>query len=304
MEVRALMIPLQPNPFFMKIAYVSYQIQEKYTSATVDEDKSLLDFLTGKGLSIARVIWNDLAVDWKNYDVAVIKSPWDYHEHIAEFRQWLDHLESLNVKLLNPYERVRWNMDKHYLGEIAASGLSVIPSFFLEKGARLNLNALSTYFNTEKLIIKPCISAGAKNTYILTAQNLTDQEAQINGLLQEETFVAQPFMPEIHNGEWSFLFFNGKYSHCLLKVPKDGDFRVQSYHGGSVNVQESVDKHIKSATAYVEQYAKGCLYARVDGLIVNGALSLMELELIEPYLFLDTHQEAFESYYQALSASL
>jgi glutathione synthase/RimK-type ligase-like ATP-grasp enzyme len=288
----------------MKIAYVSYQIQEKYTSATVDEDKTLLDFLTNKGLSIERVIWNDPAADWKSYDVAIIKSPWDYHEHITEFKQWLDHLESLNVKLLNPYEHVRWNMDKHYLGEIAASGLAVIPSFFLEKGDRLDLNALTAHFNTEKLIIKPCISAGAKNTFILTAQNLADYEAQINGLLLEEAFLAQPFMPEIHYGEWSFLFFNGVYSHSLLKIPKDGDFRVQSYHGGSVNAQEGVDKHIQSAAAYVEQYAQGCLYARVDGLIVNGELNLMELELIEPYLFLDTHEEASENYYKALSAKL
>lgn len=288
----------------MKIAYVSYQIQEKYTSATVDEDKTLLDFLTDKGLSIERVIWNDPAVAWKSYDLAIIKSPWDYHEHIAAFKQWLDQLELLNVRLLNPYERVRWNMDKHYLGEIAASGLAVIPSFFLEKGDRLDLDALTTHFNAEKLIIKPCISAGAKNTYILTAQNLSDHESQINELLQEEAFVAQPFMPEIHDGEWSFLFFNGKYSHSLLKIPKDGDFRVQSYHGGSVNAQEGVDKHIKSAAAYVEQYAQDCLYARVDGLIVNGELNLMELELIEPYLFLDTHPEASENYYQALSASL
>ncbi|SHF29464.1 ATP-grasp domain-containing protein [Pedobacter caeni] len=288
----------------MKIAYVSYQIQEKYTSATVDEDKTLLDFLTGKGLSIERVIWNDPAADWKNYDVAIIKSPWDYHENINEFKQWLDHLQSLNVKLLNPYERVRWNMDKHYLGEIADSGLAVIPSIFLERGDSLDLNALTAHFNTEKLIIKPCISAGAKNTYILTVQNLADHEAQINELLQEEAFVAQPFMSEIHDGEWSFLFFNGTYSHSLLKTPKDGDFRVQSYHGGSVNPQEGVGKHIQSATAYVEQYAKGCLYARVDGLIVNGELSLMELELIEPYLFLDTHPEASENYYKALLVNL
>lgn len=288
----------------MKIAYVSYQIQEKYTSTTVDEDKTLLEFLTGKGLSIERVIWNDPAADWKNYELAIIKSPWDYHEHIAEFKQWLDHLEALNVKLLNPYERVRWNMDKHYLGEIADSGLAVIPSLFLEKGERLDLKALMSHFKTEKLIIKPCISAGAKNTYILTAQNLSSHQAEINGLLQEEAFVAQPFMPEIHDGEWSFLFFNGKYSHSLLKIPKDGDFRVQTYHGGSVNAQQGLDKHIKSATAYVEQYAQGCLYARVDGLIVNGELNLMELELIEPYLFLDTHQEASENYYSALLGSL
>ncbi len=288
-----------------KTAYVSYHVQEKYTSATIqDEDVTLLNFLSDKGLSVERVVWNDPMVDWKNYDLAIIKSPWDYHEYINEFKQWLDQLKALGVKLLNPYERVRWNMDKHYLKEIADSGLPVIGSVFLEKEDRLDFVTLASHFNTDKLIIKPCISAGAKNTYMLTKENLSAHQEQINQLLQEEAFVVQPFMQEIHDGEWSFLFFNGNYSHSLLKVPKDGDFRVQHYHGGSINAQEGVSEHILSAETYVKQYAAGCLYARVDGLIVGGQLNLMELELIEPYLFLGTHPEALENYYQALLANL
>ncbi|MBC8984549.1 hypothetical protein H9X96_02015 [Pedobacter sp. N36a] len=287
----------------MKIAYVSYQIQEIYTSTTEDEEFTLLNFLLDKGLSIERVIWNDPLVQWENYQLAILKSPWDYTEHLTDFQKWLHQLESLGIQLLNPYDRVRWNMDKHYLQEITESGLPVIPSSYLEKGSVLTiLQVLLSSFNVDKLIIKPCISAGARNTFILTAENFSEKKELINSLLQKEAFIVQPFMKEVFDGEWSFLFFNGKYSHCLLKVPKDGEFRVQHYYGASVNVTQTASVYIQEAQAYVTQFAAGCLYARVDGLIVNGQLNLMELELIEPYLFLSTQPESFENYYQALSA--
>ncbi|MBB2151354.1 ATP-grasp domain-containing protein [Pedobacter gandavensis] len=287
-----------------KIAYVSYHIQEVYTPITEDEESTLLNFLLEKGLAIERVIWNDPLVDWEKYNLAILKSPWDYTDHLTDFKQWLDHLESLGIKLLNPFDKVRWNMDKHYLQEIADAGLPVIKSLYLEKGSVLNLSSLLAGFNVDQLIIKPCVSAGAKHTYVLREDNFADHQEQINDLLKENAFIVQPFMKEVFEGEWSFLFFNGNFSHCLLKVPKDGEFRVQHYYGGSVSVQETADKYIQEAKAYVDQFAKGCLYARVDGLLVNDQLNLMELELIEPYLFLNSHPGSLENYYQALTVQL
>ncbi len=112
--------------------------------------------------------------------------------------------------------------------------------------------------------------------------------------------MAQPFMPEIADGEWSYLFFNGKFSHSLLKKPAEGDFRVQHYHGGTISKVAASPEQIKSAGLYVEKFATDTLYARVDGIHRNGELYLMELELIEPYLFLNTAPEAFHNYYVAL----
>lgn len=287
-----------------KIAYVSYHIQEVYTPITEDEESTLLNFLLEKGLAIERVIWNDPLVDWGKYNLAILKSPWDYTDHLTDFKQWLNHLESLGIKLLNPFDKVRWNMDKHYLQEIADAGLPVIKSLYLEKGSVLDLSSLLASFNVDQLIIKPCVSAGAKHTYVLREENFAKHQEQINDLLKENAFIVQPFMKEVFEGEWSFLFFNGNFSHCLLKVPKDGEFRVQHYYGGSVSVQETADKYIQEAKAYVDQFAKGCLYARVDGLLVNEELNLMELELIEPYLFLNSHPGSLENYYQALMVQL
>jgi glutathione synthase/RimK-type ligase-like ATP-grasp enzyme len=286
----------------MKIAYISYVKQQRYTQGlTVDEESGLLEFLKEKGLDIDLVIWNDVKVDWKQYQVAILKSPWDYHENITAFYQWLDAIKQYNIKLLNPVDIVRWNTDKHYLKDIADAGLPVIPSFFLEKGTTLSTGSeLFDKVGAAKLVIKPCISAGAKNTLVLTPENMATEVQRLNGLLSAESYLVQPFQEEIKNGEWSFLFFNGEYSHGLLKKPGAGDFRVQHYLGGSIEYPEAEPKHIRQAAAYVKRFAAGTLYARVDGILKNGAFHLMELELIEPYLFLDSDKARFENYYMAL----
>eukprot|EP01132_Coremiostelium_polycephalum_P012482 gene12482-15257_t len=286
----------------MKIALISYQVQEKYTLGIAkDEDSLLLDFLRSKGLDVERAIWNDPTVNWTDFQIAVLKSPWDYHENMKDFLRWLDLLLHLDIRLLNPDPLIRWNSDKHYLKEIAAAGFKTIPSLFLEKGEQPDFIALFEKLGTETIIVKPCISAGAKNTIKIHKQELSEKKDVVLNLLKRESFLVQPFMEEVLTGEWSYLFFNGKFSHSLLKTPGKDDFRVQHYHGGSIKPVTAASEHIEAAAAYVEHFAKNALYARVDGLIHKDELYLMELELIEPYLFLDTQNDAYEHYYQALT---
>ena len=118
----------------MKIAYITYNGALKYSLANgFNENEDLLPFLQNRGLDIASEIWDDPLVEWEKYDVALLKTPWDYHQKFGQFKLWLEKIESLNIKLLNDYQTVRWNMDKHYLLEIAASGFDIIPSIFLEQ---------------------------------------------------------------------------------------------------------------------------------------------------------------------------
>jgi glutathione synthase/RimK-type ligase-like ATP-grasp enzyme len=284
----------------MKIAYISCHDYAKYSVGYQDEESLLLDFLLRKGLDIERRVWNDITVDWKQYDVAILKSPWDYHEYIEHFHFWLDTLEASGVRLLNPVETVRWNSDKHYLQDIAKSGMRVIPTLFVERGTTPDLLHYFEQLQAERVILKPCISAGAKNILTIDRDDIKGKQAEIERLLLAESYIVQPFMEEIFAGEWSYIFFNGKFSHCILNVPGDGDFRVQHYHGGSTKAAEAELTHIESATAYVMQFGNGSLYTRVDGIIRNGQFHLMELELIEPYLYLDTHPGVCEHFYSAL----
>ncbi|MDQ3392780.1 MAG: hypothetical protein M3512_01500 [Bacteroidota bacterium] len=255
-------------------------------------------------MRIERIIWNDPAVNWADYEIAILKSPWDYHEKLTDFYTWLDMLESSQVSVLNSDKLVRWNSDKHYLKEIADAGLNVISTLFLEKGTRPDITNLFDQLGTDKIIIKPCVSAGAKSTAILRRSDVHLKQNSIYQSLRIESYMAQPFFDEIYLGEWSYLFFNGIYSHSVLKVPKNGDFRVQHYLGGSIIPAEPKSEEILQAAAYIEQFASDTLYARVDGLIRNGRLYLMELELIEPYLFLNAHTDALENYYHALAYQL
>lgn len=286
----------------MKIAYVGYKIQEKYTQGVSNnEDDELLLFLQQKGLQIDFVVWNDNSINWENYTIILIKSPWDYHEEISLFYAWLKKMESLELRMLNPIKIIKWNSNKRYLDDIFKAGLPVISSIYLGKGTQIPTdNSLFTQFGTDKIVVKPCVSAGAKNTIILDEKSLVQQSETINLLLAEEEYIVQPYVKEIANGEWSFIFFNGKYSHSALKVPKEGDFRVQHYHGGSILYPEPDYKYIQQAQKYVQEFAVGTLYARVDGIVKEDTLFLMEIELIEPYLFLNSEKERQERYYQAL----
>lgn len=290
----------------MRIAYVSYADQGKYAADSLeDEEMILLARLRESGLDVHREVWTDKKVAWASYHVILLKSPWDYHEKYEAFCRWLDKVKGLGIRLLNPHHIVKWNSDKHYLQKIAKAGLKVIPSAIIERGELPLLSSFFYQFGTDKLIIKPCVSAGARDTFIVTPQNLAEQQLLVTQLAKAEAFIVQPFIKEIEaEGEWSFIFLNGRFSHSVLKKPKRGDFRVQPYHGGTTDAAVAEDRHVQSASAYVEQFAKGCLYARVDGILINNELHLMELELIEPYLFLNAHPEGYQRYTDALHDAL
>ena len=290
----------------MKIALVTYQDKGAYHAINVsNEDDLLINYLHDKGLIITKEIWNDSAVKWEDYDVAIIKSPWDYFDHISDFYAWLQHMESLNIRLLNPVDTLKWNADKRYLNDIKSAGLNITPTEFLSSSSELELSSYFSTYDCEQIIVKPAVSGGSKNTFKLTKDNFESNLPLIKQLIEKETFIVQPFLKEIEtDGEMSFLFFGGKFSHAVLKKAASGDFRVQATFGGTVHPQNPSPDIILKAKAYVNQFAKDCLYARVDTATINGELVLMELELIEPFLFLDTNTNALENYYQALSILL
>ncbi|PRY13139.1 glutathione synthase/RimK-type ligase-like ATP-grasp enzyme [Pontibacter ummariensis] len=288
-----------------QIALVTYTDKGSYAGISEEENTKLFELLQEKGLPVSFQIWDDPAVDWSQFDLVLLKSPWDYFDKIDAFYAWLDKLEQLNVRVLNPVRTVRWNADKRYLLDLQTKGVKVVPTVWLEAGTSFNAVEVFTELKAEKIIIKPAVSGGAKNTFALSPSEAVVKEEKINRLLQQESFLAQPFVEEVSTkGEWSFLFFNGKYSHTVLKAAKPGDFRVQHFYGGTVHTPEPPAALLETAQHVIDTVAKYCLYARVDGVEVAGELVLMELELIEPFLFLSTNEGAFERYYEALMAQI
>lgn len=285
----------------MKIAFITYNGSVKYSGANgFDEIQDLLPFLQNKGLHIQSEIWDDPDVDWQTYDIALLRMPWDYHQKFEAFKNWLDRIEALGIKLLNSYQTVRWNIDKHYLKEIIDAGFDVIPSVFLEKEWDGNFSGIFNSLKSDQIIVKPCVSGGSRNTFKLNAETARGRADEIATLLLDGAYIAQPFMKEIEDGEWSFTFFNGRYSHTILKKPKTGDFRVQQFFGGTIDRMEPEQSLIDQAASYLPAFARDTLYARVDGVLVDGKFVLMELELVEPFLYLAYAPEAPENFYHAL----
>jgi glutathione synthase/RimK-type ligase-like ATP-grasp enzyme len=251
-----------------------------------EDDQLAAQALGAAGIEVAPTRWDDVNVDWSNYAAIVLRSTWDYHQRAADFSAWLDHLEALSAPVWNPLDVVRWNMDKTYLRDLQEDGVRVVPSVWLPQGAAVDLADLLKKKSWQQAVIKPVISASGHNTHIVDARDLSEAQSQLAGLLSAGGVLVQTFMPEVQSdGEWSLLFFDKKYSHAALKRPKAGDFRVQWEHGGSTVTAAAPPKLIVQAQTVVDQVESELLYARVDGIVRDDQFFLMELELIEPFLF-------------------
>jgi glutathione synthase/RimK-type ligase-like ATP-grasp enzyme len=233
-------------------------------------------------------IWDDPSVEWQNYDAVLIRCPWDYHEKLPQFLGWLAKLAEQNIRLINDLETLRWNLDKKYLFELAQKGLPVIPSLCVTPSDMRSLANLFAEIGSEEIVIKPVQSAGAWRTLRVNHANIDVAARDFNEWRQEQEFLVQAFMPEIvSDGEWSMMYFNGRYSHTVVKRAKAGDFRVQSDHGGTVQSAEAAPAMRAQAAKILTALPTMPCYARVDGVVRGSDFFLMELELLEPELFLE-----------------
>jgi len=232
---------------------------------------------------------------WTAFDAVVIRSCWDYHLHRDAFGAWLTSLETAGVPVWNPPPLVRWNSDKRYLIDLAARGVPTIQTVIVQRGRASDVERVVEENGWTKFVIKPAVSASGFETYAVGAPIDDYGRENIARVASSGDVLVQPFADEIpRDGELSFVFFDGEFSHAALKLAAvaTGEFRVQTEHGGTV-------ERTPVATHLVEQAARTLavlptmpLYARVDGIVRDDQFVLMELELIEPNLFLDLEPTA------------
>lgn len=268
-------------------------------------EKLLVPALQQMQLEPTITIWDDPQVQWSQFDLILIRCTWDYHEKLEAFKNWLDFLATLDVMVVNDVGTMRWNLNKSYLFELQSNACPVIPSIKLVPEDRRSLSSLIELMQIDEVVVKPTQSAGAWRTLRVNRANAAAHENEFNHWRQEQAFLLQAFMPEIvSQGEWSLIFFEGQYSHSLLKRAKEGDFRVQSDHGGTVLAQEATLEMQTQAQAILLSLEEMPLYARVDGVMRGGQFMLMELELIEPELFLEVDTSAAVRFASAIHARL
>ena len=255
-------------------------------------DRLLLAELRRRGYECAPVIWDD-EVRWQDWDGVVIRSCWDYHLKAGAFLAWLDMLAAAGVGVVNAPDVVRWNVHKGYLLEIARAGGRIPSTRLAARADALTLRQQLESAGWTDAVIKPAVSASGFSTRLVTGAPTSDDEQAYAEMMATGDVLLQALVPEVQErGEWSFVFFEREYSHAVLKRAAPGEFRVHIEWGGTVESAIPPPALVRDAQTLVEGLDLHVAYARVDGTEVNGRLMLMELELIEPELFLDHHPQA------------
>ncbi len=250
-------------------------------------DNLLLPALVACGIEAVAVPW-DVPTNWTYFDSLILRSTWNYHHDIKCFLGWIEQMAREGIAVYNPPEIVRWNTDKHYLLDLADRGVDIVPTVFYHRGSKSGLRGVLEANNWQEGVVKPTIGASADGVARFTLDTVGEAERNIDSFGAETSWIIQEYRPEITKGEYSFVFFNREYSHTVKKTPQKGEYRVQSAYGGSVAQIKNPNPELISHAGEVLAYVDGpLLYARVDGIPIDGVFHLMELELTEPYLFLD-----------------
>lgn len=273
----------------VNVALVTY-LEAPELSAS---DACLAAALNDRGHAAHAVPW-DAPTDWTAFDSVVVRSTWDYHRRPAEFRAWLEHIEERGASVWNRPSVMRWNMHKGYLLDLERVGSRVVPTELVPMGASEPVTSIAARRNWGAVVVKPATGASALGVTALRADEFEAAEEWFRGQSREKDLLVQPSMSEIANGEWSMVFFGGEYSHAALKVPAPGDIRVQQRYGGTTTIFSPPPRLIDQAAEVLTAASSICqcvpsdfLYARVDGVVLESTeFMLMELELIEPGLFL------------------
>lgn len=280
-----------------KIAFVTSSVKPDFAP----NDLPIVEFLRAKGAMVQALPWDVESGQWNAFDLVVIRSCWNYHLHPEQFQQWLDRMEHEHVNIFNSITTVRWNLHKDYLKSLEARGAQLPETIWLEKGTSANLALLLQQTKWQAAVVKPSISAGAFNTFLVSAKDVDTYQKKFEDVLNSHDMMVQKFIPEvIDQGEWSLIFFDKKFSHAIVKRPASKDFRVQQEHGGSSTLAEPPSSALRESEKILKLVDEPLLYARVDGVISENQFLLMELELIEPSLFLEKMPQSAVAFADAI----
>lgn len=239
------------------------------------------------GWDVEPVDWRRRDVDWRAYGAVLIRSAWDYQSDPDGFLEVLGAIERAGTPLANSRALAHWNLRKSYLHELAARGVHIVPTLAARGADAALLEGWRRALATDEIVLKPLIGANAGHTYRVGPQVAGEALARIAAPFEHRDYLVQPFMRSvIEEGEYSLFYLGGEYSHAILKTPGPQDFRVQEDHGGLIRSAEPEPALLASARVTLAALPEAPLYARADFVRDGSRFALMELELIEPSLYL------------------
>ena len=280
----------------MKIALLTCQ---KLPNLLESESQLIPEFAKYNIIAQA-AIWNDKTINWQNFDILIFRNTWDYYEKQIEFDLWLSEIENLGIKTLNSIAIINQNKHKFYLRDFEKLGIKIIPTIFIDKTNDLNL-ASNIPSHWQQAVLKPAYSAGSYQTKLFAINNIQEINQEYKPIANQKELLLQQFMPEIKTlGETYFIFFNKQFSHAVNKKPINDDFRIQQQFGGIYKLVQPNLEIIKEAQKIVNFFPDNLLYARVDAIIKDHELYLMEVECLEPDLYFDLAENSIQKFVEAI----
>ncbi|RLS59285.1 MAG: hypothetical protein DWH91_00465 [Planctomycetota bacterium] len=268
------------------------------------DDERVIAPLRQRGIEVVFAPWRQ-PTDWTAFQAVIVRSPWDYQAHCDEFLTVLRTIDQSGTPLWNPLPLMEWNLHKSYLLELAAKGVPIVPTIRGRNLTKDTLRTLPDHWDCSEIIIKPIIGAGASRTHRLRTPWTESAERTAVADHHNTEYLAQPFLTSIiEEGEFSLIYFQGCLSHAILKTPRAGDFRSQEEFGSRLQEVTPDNELREHGDRVLAALPDRPLYARVDLIRHAGGFSLMEVELIEPALYLSKSQGAADRFAEALQSHL
>ncbi|GAB1443969.1 hypothetical protein MASR2M39_28140 [Ignavibacteriales bacterium] len=266
-----------------------------------EDDRLLLPAFKEKKIIAKPVIWNDGPLSPNEYDFLIVRSPWDYFLSTAEFISWMNKATIAGYKILNKPEIIKKNLHKSYIKELQRRGVLTADTMFIPKASILKLEEVFERKRFKRVVIKPAISAGAFETYLVSREEALDFNPVAAKILEFADLMIQDYIEEIEtNGEYSLIFLNGEYSHTVLKRVAPGDFRTQTDFGGTVEAVKPSADLIDKAYEINDALGFDTLYSRVDGVYSKDEFKLIELEMFEPSLYFSYHEKSVKRFVESV----
>jgi glutathione synthase/RimK-type ligase-like ATP-grasp enzyme len=277
----------------MKARHLAYLTMENAEGWSIDTELSFPPLMT-LGWTINVLPWRSDNVDWDQYDAVYIGTPWDYPEDPDHFMRMLESIDRSSAILVNDIALVHWTMPKTYLRDLEERGAPIVRSIWSDDLGIDQLVDTFDRFGVNRVIVKPVISTNATDTYLLERDTVSVLSTELHETFANRPHIVQPFIENIQSeGEFSLFYFNRQFSHAIQKIPKRNDFRVQEEYGATISAVDPEAALRKTADQVMQVVDPLPVYARADFVRgPDGRFLLMELELIEPSLYLRMDEEA------------
>ncbi len=262
-----------------------------------ESDRLYADALERRGCRVTGAPWDGPSDGFASADAVILRSTWGYYRALDAFRAWTEQVAA-TTRLFNPIELVRWNLRKDYVGKLEASGVRVPKSFVVACDAAA-VGKVFADTGWERAVVKPASGASGYSVELLQRATLGAQVAGLSDEARAAGVVVQEFLPEIADGELSLVYFDGAFSHAIRKRPPPGEFRSNSRYGPTRTAETPPFEVTQQGAACLATLPARPLYARVDGVVRDGVLIVIEVEVLEPALFMEFDPPSAERFAEA-----